>query len=58
MKRLMPILPNYLKKNSSVEHKAAVSEVAADGRVHVAPVGHEDLELVEEVTEQNLIINE
>ena len=30
------------------EHKAAVSEVAADSRVRVAPVGHKDLELVED----------
>ena len=45
-------------QSDSVKDKAAVSEEAADSRVHVAPVDDEDFELVEEVTEQNLIINE
>ena len=41
------------------EHKAAVSEVAADSRVLGAPVDDEDFELVEDGDcKINLIINE
>ena len=43
----------------SVKDNAAVSEVSADSRVHVAPVDDEDFELVEDGDcNSNLIINE
>ena len=35
-------------QSDSVKDKAAVSEEAADSRVHVAPVDDEDCELVED----------
>ena len=44
-------------QSDSVKDKAAVSEVSAGSRVHVAPVDDEDFELVED-GDCNLIINE
>ena len=46
------------EQSDSVKDNAAVSEVSADSRVHVAPVDDEDFELVEEGDCNNLIINE